>query len=103
MRHQPYVRIPVPAEKASSAEIVKAILKEIRLRSLVPGLRLPPVRVLAHQLHISKNTVSAAYAELRARGNISPDGTRGYFVAAGEKPVSRPGKLHIPGPKLLDG
>jgi DNA-binding transcriptional MocR family regulator len=103
MRHQPYVRIPVPAEKASSGEIVKAILKEIRLRSLVPGLRLPPVRVLAHQLHISKNTVSAAYAELRARGNISPDGTRGYFVAAGEKPVSRPDKLHIPGPKLLDG
>jgi 2-aminoadipate transaminase len=89
MRNDPYLRIPLRvSSKTSSPAIVAAVLQEIADRKTGAGLRLPPVRVLAHQLHISKNTVAAAYDELTARGKIKADGTRGYFVLGDDK-VSR--------------
>jgi DNA-binding transcriptional MocR family regulator len=102
MKDQPYARIQLGAVKASSQAIVSAIRREIGSRNLTPGLRLPPVRVLAHQLHVSKNTVAVAYAELRARGNITPDGTRGYFVSGTERGVASPISQKVPAPKMLD-
>jgi len=103
MEHQPYVRIAFRSSgKLSSAAIVDAVVREIGVRSLSPGLRLPPVRVLAHQLHVSKNTVAAAYAELTARGIVTPDGTRGYFVANREPHGSAPKAQGVPAPEMLE-
>jgi DNA-binding transcriptional MocR family regulator len=102
MKHQPYVRIAFRSGKLSSAAIVDAIIREIGVRSLTAGLRLPPVRVLAHQLHVSKNTVAAAYAELTARGTITPDGTRGYFVATQELHGSGPKAQDVPAPQMRE-
>jgi DNA-binding transcriptional MocR family regulator len=61
---------------------VEAILREYRHGGLPPGTRVPPVRVLRHQLGLAKGTVAAAYDELVALGVLENRTRRGYFVAA---------------------
>ena len=50
------------------------ILAQIELQflegSLAPGQRLPSVRALARRLKVHPNTVSAAYQELQAHGQL---------------------------------
>ena len=104
MNSQPYIRIPFHgSEKMSAQTIVHAVLHEIANGNASAGLRLPPVRVLAHQLHVSKNTVAAGYAELAARGRIRPDGRRGYFVTPHERVRRQKSEIAAPAPRLLDG
>jgi 2-aminoadipate transaminase len=62
--------------------------------TLVPGMRLPPVRVLAQQLRVSQITVAKAYREL-AKSNLV-EGRRGggsfvRAVAPRLRPAARPG------------
>jgi DNA-binding transcriptional MocR family regulator len=78
----PYVAIRVEAtgRRAGAADIVASVVREIASGALPPGSRLPPVRVLEHQLGISKNTVQAAYDELMARGVVEPREREGVFV-----------------------
>jgi DNA-binding transcriptional MocR family regulator len=104
MKHFPYIRIRVGAAgKISAKAITAAIQEELRAGNLTAGVRLPPVRALAHQLNVSKNTVAAAYAELTARGKISPDSTRGYFVPANGAGAPKSTQLRVPGPSLIRG
>jgi GntR family transcriptional regulator/MocR family aminotransferase len=103
MKTQPYVRIPIHDDgKTSSQTIVHAVLREIDAGHVPAELRLPPVRVLAHQFHVSKNTVAAGYAELVARGRIQSDGTRGYFVCRADKARKHPAAITVPAPRLMD-
>ena len=62
------------------------------------GCRLPPVRALAHQLGLSKNTVQTAYDELRAQGFVESKDRSGFFVAEGGEPRSFDNPLNVPGP-----
>lgn len=101
MKQQPYIRIPMHARGISSAgAIVDNILREIAQGRASDALRLPPVRVLAHQLNVSKNTVARAYAELAARGKIRPDRTRGYFLTP-ERTIHKGSVTRVSAPKLL--
>jgi 2-aminoadipate transaminase len=100
MSRPPYVSFPIrprePGCRCSSAEIVESLLAEVKARRLPPGSRLPPVRVLEHQLGLSKNTVQAAYDELVARGVLEAREREGVFVAAGPEAAALSAPIATP-------
>ncbi len=66
----------------SAATIVEAMETRIRRGALVPGERVPTVRMLAETLGVAPGTVSAAYQELARRGALVGRGRAGTVVAA---------------------
>jgi DNA-binding transcriptional MocR family regulator len=58
------------ARRATAADIVASVQREISTGALPAGSRLPPVRALDKQLGLSKNTAQAAYDELVARNLV---------------------------------
>jgi DNA-binding transcriptional MocR family regulator len=91
----PYIRLNVEAlQKKSAQGLALHIEEQVKAGRLAGGMRLPPVRVLAHQLGASKNTVNKAYLELSDRGIIKTKDKQGYTVCASpevsrSKPVRR--------------
>lgn len=85
MSREPYVSVNFsasdPGRRVSQSDIVQQLSAEIGSGRLRPGMRLPPVRALEHQLGISKNTVQVAYDELVARGLLESRQRQGVFVA----------------------
>ncbi|HZU85752.1 MAG TPA: PLP-dependent aminotransferase family protein [Polyangiaceae bacterium] len=80
----PYVSFAVRARRpprVGAGDIVDSVLAALRAGHLPPGSRLPPVRVLEHQLGVGKNTVQCAYDELVARGALETREREGVFVA----------------------
>ncbi len=86
MTRAPYVGLhvatPVGARRATAADIVASVQREIASGALPAGSRLPPVRALEKQLGLSKNTAQAAYDELVARGLVEARVREGVFVMA---------------------
>ncbi|MGE0527238.1 MAG: PLP-dependent aminotransferase family protein [Bdellovibrionales bacterium] len=102
----PYLRIRLPQSRQQirSKDLVDAIQKELRTGVVPAGTRLPPVRVIAHQLGISKNTVQSAYEELEARGMICGRSRFGYFVEKSETSGAvSPRPMTAPAPVLIEG
>ncbi|WP_107860722.1 aminotransferase class I/II-fold pyridoxal phosphate-dependent enzyme [Neisseria weaveri] len=64
----------------TAVNIAHSIEELIRNGSWPEGHRLPTVRLLAAELNVNPNTVSAAYKQLRHAGIIETDGRRGSFV-----------------------
>ncbi len=91
MRNQPYLSFNLSlgnsGRRPSAEQLIESIAGQLRGHSLAPGCRLPPVRVLAHQLGLSKNTVQRAYDELMARGLVESRKRVGLFLAAPQKEV----------------
>ena len=69
-----------------SVPLYKQLYNQLRERilsgQLTADTRLPSVRVLAHELAISRNTVDGAYQELFAEGYIYSKRNSGYYVSA---------------------
>ncbi len=76
--------------RATAADIVASVQREIASGSLPAGSRLPPVRALEKQLGLSKNTAQAAYDELVARGLVEAREREGVFVLAATRLASPP-------------
>jgi GntR family transcriptional regulator / MocR family aminotransferase len=85
--------------------IADAIAHEITRGRLRPGEKLSSSRVLATQLEVNRNTVIAAYDELRAHGWIAAEPGRGVFIV-GVPPAVRaapaPERPRAPGFALAD-
>jgi 2-aminoadipate transaminase len=93
MARAPYVALHVAptGRRATAADIVASVQREIASGALPAGSRLPPVRALEAQLGLSKNTAQAAYDELVARGLIEAREREGVFVLASDRtPASTP-------------
>lgn len=90
MSRAPYVGLHVTSEgrRATAADIVASVQREIASGALPPGSRLPPVRALEKQLGLSKNTAQAAYDELVARGLVEAREREGVFVLAAARVAS---------------
>lgn len=105
MARPPHVHVNIrsaePGRPPKAADIVAAIQAEVTAGRLPAGSRVPPVRVLEHQLGISKNTVQAAYDELQARAVLESRAREGVFVAAptGETPEA-PGGPRPASPRI---
>src|SRR5436190_6150015 len=70
--------------------IVAAISSDITRGRLRRGERLPSSRMLAGDLGVNRNTVIAAYDELRATGWIEMARARGVFVVGVPAPIAAP-------------
>ncbi len=95
----------IPVHKSikgdTAVKIAGSIEALVRGGDLAAGRRLPTVRALAQHLRVSPATVAAAYAALRARGLIVPQGRRGTLVGhrplhpARRRPAARPGARNL--------
>ncbi|HEY5947539.1 MAG TPA: winged helix-turn-helix domain-containing protein, partial [Kofleriaceae bacterium] len=100
MTRSPYIGLHVvtPDRRATAADIVASVQRDIESGSLPAGSRLPPVRALEKQLGLSKNTAQAAYDELVARGLVEAREREGVFVLAASRFVSPGAVIDAPAP-----
>jgi GntR family transcriptional regulator/MocR family aminotransferase len=63
-------------------QIADQIRAEIEARSLCAGSRLPPIRDLARELGVNRDTVAQAYERLVTEGIVESSVGRGTFVAS---------------------
>jgi DNA-binding transcriptional MocR family regulator len=70
--------------------LASAVGRAVGQGAIAPGTKLPPVRAVAAELHLSPTTVSAAWQLLRRSGTIQTDGRRGTVVA--ESRTGGPGR-----------
>jgi DNA-binding transcriptional regulator YhcF (GntR family) len=74
----------IPLNRASGVPIRDQLVTHLELRildgTLKPGQRLPSVRALARRLKVHPNTVSAAYQDMEAAGNVKLQRGSGVFV-----------------------
>ncbi len=66
-------------------QIADHIREEVRASRLGPGSRLPPIRTLARELGVNRDTVALAYEQLAVEGVVESTVGRGTFV----NPASR--------------
>jgi GntR family transcriptional regulator/MocR family aminotransferase len=70
-----------------SARVYRALLGAVQDGRVRPGERLPPTRVLATSLGVSRNTVAAAYDRLAAEGFVEGRAGDGTFVTEAARSV----------------
>jgi GntR family transcriptional regulator / MocR family aminotransferase len=75
------VRVDPGAAAPLYRQIYDSLRDAIVAGRLTPGARVPPTRVLAHELQVSRNTTAAALAQLRAEGYLEVRPRSGTFVS----------------------
>ncbi len=84
------------ADNVSRAQqIANSLIQQIESGQLMPGARLPSIRVAAEGHGVSKNTVTDAYDRLVATGYISPRRGSGFYVQAANPTQPIPYSEHV--------
>ena len=86
----------MPPESFRYQQVGQHILAMIDATALVPGQRLPSLRLLSRQLRVSIATVSQAYLELEKQGIIEARTRSGFFVRMPLKSLPKPGPVSRP-------
>src|SRR5215831_1857453 len=64
------------------------------------GEPLPPIRPLAEELRVNRNTVAKAYAELETQGVIETLAGKGCFVRATPSPLRKDARVRLLAEKI---
>ncbi len=70
------------AERSLQVQIFEQVRSMILGGQLKAGMALPPSRLLAERVNVSRNTVTIAYDRLVAEGYVESRGTAGTFVSS---------------------
>src|SRR5258707_2087156 len=70
-------------------QVVDQVKSAAASGALQAGEPLPPIRPLAEQLRINRNTVAKAYAELESQGIIETRAGKGCFVTENNSPFKK--------------
>lgn len=83
------------SERPVYQQIIDHIKREIALKHVLPGDRIPTVRELAGQLVINPNTIAKAYKYLEQEGVLTTRPGAGAFVAEGGSRLSEEARQKI--------
>lgn len=75
----------------TASEIFDSIRQHVTSGVLPAGETLPPVRELAVQLNVNRNTVAAAYKRLVTSGLAQSRGRNGTVIKSASRPIAREG------------
>ena len=99
-------------------QVVDQIKTAAASGALQPGEALPSIRPLAEELHVNRNTIAKAYAELESLGVIETLPGKGCFLKENQSPLRKEVRrrllaeeidrtivmahhLQVPGPEFL--
>ena len=85
----------------NASEISRDVESALREGRIAPGVTLPPVRVLAAELHVSPVTVASAYRELREKGIARGNGRAGTRITGAPPIGPRPALVAPAGTRNL--
>lgn len=77
----------------TASEIFDSIRIKVRTGEIAPGEVLPPVRRLAEQLDVNRNTVASAYKKLVAAGIAVTNGRNGTTILGLAQPLQQEGAV----------
>src|ERR1044071_7373218 len=76
-------------------QVVEQVKAAAASGALQPGEALPSIRPLAEQLHVNRNTIAKAYAELESQGVIESAAGKGCFLSANHSPFRKEVRLRL--------
>jgi len=98
MELTPFINKDLPESLYS--QLYHWIKKEIEENRLLPGMKMPSIRQLTTHLKVSRNTIEAAYQQLKAEGYLESIPKSGIWVTEIEKPLQH--RLEVEHPIILE-
>jgi GntR family transcriptional regulator len=76
-------------------QVVDQVKAAVASGAARPGDALPPIRPLAEELRVNRNTIAKAYTELEHQGVITTETGRGCFINASGSLLNRDARLQL--------